>query len=402
MAFESGIRPQRLGFVRETVPGVTPANPDWIAYSNTTQSTTLAPEVTIAERRRVGSADVQDFSGGSETHAYEIAYDLQQWFEASPGVPLDACYDGMFRNQNGEVFNTHSILQRDLLGGPGAAGGGSRMYTVISGAKIGTVAIAAEPESGEPVNVNLSYMAEKLRSYRVDQPATAATLSIVSSSTADTTQTLTIESDNSGTSETVSLNGTTPVTTTASFATIDALLLSAQCQGDVTISVGATVLATIYGRLSYDNREGDLGIPLLGTGSHPTLVAGEFEYLLGNTITRGGQPLMNDVDISSMSLTVENNLDPQPSHKTIGRRINEGPRDVQIGATIYGNTASFDTMREHLQLIKSDILWQLAGGTLEFPGAILMSPGTVVKETSQATMSIDNTFTSQGMNIITP
>jgi hypothetical protein len=402
MAFESGIRPQRLGFVRETSSGITPTNPTWLAYSNTVQSTSPTPEVTISERRSVGQHDVLDFSAGSETHQYEINYDLQSWFEVSAGVPLDAAYDGMFRRSNGEIFNTHSILQRDLLGGAGAAGGGSRMYTVVTGAKIGSVNISAEPESGEPMNVTLSYMAEKMRSYRVDQPLSATTLQVRSTSAADTTQTVTIESDGAATTETVTLNGVTPVATTATFATIDAIKLSAQTTGDVIVSDGVNDLAILYGKAAYGNREGDLGIPLLGSGSHPAPISGNFYYLLGDTITRDGNPIMNNVDISSVQLTVDNSLDPQASHKTIGRRINEGDRNVTIAATVYGNSASYDTIVDHLRVIQADIVWSISGGgSLTFPGACLMSPGSVAKETSMATMTIDNTFTSKGITITT-
>lgn len=400
MAFESGIRPLRIGFIRE-VDGEIPENPEWLPYSNTINNTSADPQVTMSERRRVGSPDVQNFSGGSEDHSWNISYDLQQWLIDGNGDPLDAAYDGMMRNDNGEIFHTHAILQRTLLGGPGKLGAGARAYHVGLGAKVNTVNFDADPDSGDPVVITLDYLVNKYRVYRIDQPDEPMTLTIESTSSADTTQEITIEEDEGGNSETIQLNGTTPVTTSGDFASIDAALLSAECQGTVTIKApDDTVLMEIFGRDDYQDREGDLGVPLLGSGSHAEdLPETAYEFLLGDEIIRGGSPFMNDVDIASIGLTIENNIDPQPSHKTIGKRLNEGDRDVQLNASIYGNSASYDTMIEHLQIKQIDIEWNMTGGTLTFPGATLTDPGSVQFETSQATLSIENTFTAKGMEI---
>lgn len=400
MSVENALRPGRLEFIREALPGVTPENPQWLRYSNSYQSLNYTPAATMSERRRVGAFDVQNFSGGAEDHNFELNYDMQQWFVDSNGDPLDAAYDGMMRNEFGEVFNTHSVLEMIFMGGRGTAGGGVRQYVYSTGCKMDTVTITGEPDTGDPINVTAAYIAEKMRVYRVDQPASATLLTVRSTSASDSSQTLTIESDDAEVSETVSLNGTSAVTTSATFGSLDAARLSAECQGDVTIEdAQGNILMTIYGRGSYQNREGDIGLPLLGSGDRAAPIVGQFESLLGAVIERDGDPLLNDVDIASATVTVGNNLDPQPSHKTIGRRINEGDRDVTIAATVYGPTASYDSINEHLRIVQADIVWVFAQGTLLFPGSCLTEPGSIARETSVATMTIDNTFTSKGIVI---
>lgn len=402
MSVESGIRPGRLEFVRETDPGVTPTDPDWLRFSDSYQSVSYTPTATMSERRRVGHYDVQNHSAGAEDHTFEVEYDLQRWFVDGSGDPLDAAGDGMLRNEFGEVFATHSVVERIIMGGRGTAGAEARQYVVHLGAKIGTVTGDGEPESGDPFKITLGYTAEKSRVYRLDQPDGDTTLTVKSTDAGDTTQSLELEDDDAGTSESVDLDGTTEVTTTASFGSIDAALLSAECEGDVTVEDSSgNVLLTIFGRDSYQDREGDLGIPPLGNGSHGAEVGGDFESLLGDTFERGGSPLLEDVDINSAGFTIDNNLDPHASHKTIGKRINEGDRSVSLNTTVFGPTASYDVVNEHLRVVESDIVWTFTGGTLTFPKAVLTDAGTISRETSQATMTIDNVFTSRGITVAT-
>lgn len=400
MALESGIRGQRLEFVREDTIGEPPTDPSYLLFSDTVQSVSPSFSPAIAQRFTVGDPDVQDFFVGTESHEYEITYDLNQWFTDASGNAQDASYDGLVRGTNGELPNTHTIVQRDILGGSGVAGGGSRLYTVITGAKIGTVTISGEPESGEPITVTLSYQAEKIRPYKIDQPDSGTTLDVVSTSDNDT-MTLTIEDDDAGTSEEVTLTGTTTATTTATFSSIDAARLSTEAEGDITISDGSgNTLMTIYGSGSYQDREGDLGVPLLGSGSHASAIGGDFEQFLGDEFERpAGTALFDAVDIASAELTVENNLETQPSHQLIGQRINEGARNISLGATIFGEKASFDSINEHLRVVSNNIKWVLSDGELQVDGAILDELGSVAREAQQAVMTIDNTFTGTGLQI---
>lgn len=396
MPFESGIRSSRLEWVREDTEGTPPTDPSWSLFSDAHSSSSPSFSPVISERRKVGDYDLIEIVAGAEDHEWEVTYDLQQ--QIADGT--EAAYDGMARLTEGELPSSHTIVERNILGGTGTAGGGSRLYYVATGALVNSVDLSGEPESGEPIQVTLGYMVEKLRPYKVDQPSSGTTLDVVSTSANDTSQTLTIEDDGAGTSEDVSLNGTTTVTTTATFSSIDAARLSAECEGDVTISDGSgNTLMTIYGSSTYQEREGDLGVPALGSGSHASAIGSSYEIFLGDTVQRGGNPFMNDVDINSIGMTVENNIESTASHQTIGKRLSEGPRDISVNASIFGEKASYDSAIEHLQINASDIVWTLTNTTLTVADAVLTDVGTIDRETDLAVMVIDNTFTGQGLTI---
>lgn len=395
MAFESGIRPQRMGFVRETTAGTTPADPAWLVYSDSVQSVTPTATASINPRGNVGSPDIAGFVSGTESHEFQLTYDLQRW----PAAAGDASYDGMVRDADGELPATHSVLIRDRAGDDGTAGGGAYIYTVITGAKINTVNFSGEPESGDPIMVNLSYLCENLRTYKIDQPASSGTLDIVSTSASDTMN-IDLENDGATTTEQIALNGTTPVTTTASFASLDAAWLASAPVGDVTISDGSNDLMVIYGSGSYNDRPGERGVPLLGSGSHGSAIGSSYEVLLGDTIERpGGTAFMGGADISSFELTVENNLEAVSTVLQIGKKIAEGPRTITLAATIFGEKASYDSLVEHLQARENNIVWTLSGGTFTIGEAAMTEIGNIARETDQAVMTIDNTFQGKTLTI---
>lgn len=80
------------------------------------------------------------------------------------------------------------------------------------------------------------------------QPASAAVVSVVSSSASDTSEIkVLIKGLVSGEmdSEEVSLNGTTSASTTKSFSQVDSVVKSAATQGRITVTSGATTLLTL-------------------------------------------------------------------------------------------------------------------------------------------------------------
>jgi hypothetical protein len=248
--------------------------------------------------------------------------------------------------------------------------------------------------------MTLDYMCEKLRAYQVDQPASTGTITVVSTSTADTAQTLTVENDGGAVSEAINLNGTTPVVSSSSFASIDAAFLDAECTGNVTITDGTNLLMVIYGKASYGDREGDIGIPLLGAGSHGSAIATAYENILGDTFERpAGTQLGIDAEISSVSMTVENNIEGNSTIYSIGKALSEGPRTINLNATLFGPTASYDSMIEHLRAVENNIVWTLSGGTLTLVGAAMTSIGQITRDTGLAVMTVDNTFQGKSLTI---
>lgn len=114
---ESGLRRHRVEFAREDVTAdgelVTPTDPSWNFYSDVVRSVeaTLGPN--IEEQRGIGSPDVQNFFHGPEEHEMTITYDLQQWFTDGSGNALDAAYDGLIRDVDGLLPNTHTVVDRE-------------------------------------------------------------------------------------------------------------------------------------------------------------------------------------------------------------------------------------------------------------------------------------------------
>lgn len=398
---ESGIRAGRTEFVRETTVGTTPSDPDWLRYSDAYQTVTPEPTASISPRRRVGSYDVQNFNAGAEDHSLSIEYDLQRAIES--GSTNDASFDGLARSSDGTMQSTHSYLQRDNLGGSGNLGGGIRGYTVGKGGKIDSVNLSGEPGEGNPVMVTLDYLFEKMRFYVIHQPSGSVNVT-VSSSDANDTMDITIEDDGAGTSETLTLNGTTDVVGTASFSSIDAVELASRPTGDITVEDGSgNTITVIKGSSSHDDREGDLGVPALGNGSHEGALGTSYEVFLGDTVERPsgntGEFLDTNTRINSFEITVNNNIAANAHVGSIGKELSEGPREIEVSATLFGEKTSFEAAEQHLQVVEETIKWDTTNDTIEVTDAVLRDLGSIGKESEQQVMMVDNTFEGQGITL---
>ncbi len=386
---ESGLRPGRTEWVRETTFASPPANPAWSFYSDAVQNISWGPGPNISPRRSVGNADVQAFNAGAESGSFDTTFDQQVWFNTG------ASGDGIIRQSNGCLYS-HTVVERVILG-TGADGGERRLYTVALGAKINTVSATGEPESGNPITTTLNYLASKVRAYIIDQPGASGTLTVESTNAADTGATFTvlIEDDGAATSESVQLNGTTPVATIASFATVDSVYYTGtgDLQGNIIVKKGANTLSTIYGKLAYQSRAFDRGVPSLGSGSHAATIGTAYENLIGDIIERpGGTGILAGSDVSTFGFTVDNALQAEASHLRVGRNIYEGARTYTVEGSIYGEKAGFEAMSESLRKLEANIVWILTGGTMTFNDAVLTDVGNIARETEQAVMTVDSTF----------
>lgn len=395
---ESGLRPGRLEYVRETTFGTPPTNPAWSFFSDIYQSVGFGPGPNISPRRKVGDEDVQAFNAGAENNSFDVTFDQQVWFDSG------AAGDAITRQSNGCLYS-YTIVERIILG-TGLDGGDRRLYTVVTGAKPDTLSVTGEPESGDPIITTLNYLAQKVRAYIIDQPGSSTGLTVESTDAGDSgaTYTVSVEDDGAAIAEQLQLNGTTPVATSSSaFTSVDAFFYdgSATPQGDIILkTAGGTTLATIYGADSYQDREHDTGVPLLGTGSHASAIGSAYENLIGDTIERpSATSLLDGVDITTFGFTVNNNLQAEASHLSIGRKIYEGARDITIEGSIFGEKAGFEAMSEAMRKVENDIVWTLSGGSLTFTGAVLTDIGGIVRETEQAVMTVDTTFMSKGLTI---
>ena len=404
MAFEAGIGALRANFVRETTVGTTPTNPAWLRFSDELDSAGgWSPNTNIAARTAIGSPDVQGFSIGAEDHELSVAYRLQRWLTTATEQPSDAIADGLLRDSNGYLPNTHSVLLRQVLTGESAAGSGKdkHVYTYGTGGKFSSASLSGDPSDSEPVLVEGTYVFEKVRSYTVSQPASATTMKVVSSSTSDTGgPTVTIERDGVATSETLTLNGTTVVTGSTSFADIGSVRLSAACVGDVTVTftTGGATCTVILGSTSNGGIEGDLGLPLLGSGSYESALSSAFFHILGDTITKGGSAI--DTNVMTLAMNVENNIQADAVTRQKSKVLNEGMRTLTATATVFSASGSHDAAVDHLKATAGDIVWTFGSGqTVTMSGAVLTGPGARVYTKGSATMQRDNTLTATDLTI---
>jgi len=420
---ESGLRDHRVEFVREDVDAngdpVTPSEPAWERPSDRMYSVEWGPTPGLTADRGLGDTDVAEHDKGPEEHEFTQAYALQRWFVDQNGDPSDLAGDGLLRDADGLLPNTHTIVDRESKGkvAPASTVEGrendpaqatskeTRIYTVVRGGKVGEVTITVDPGDQQPANVEVVHNAEKVRRIQIDQPDAGTTLHVKTTDDVDTTQTLTIEDEGATSTEDASLNGTTAVTTTASFDNIDALALDAETVGDVEVydgdpAVDGELLAVIPGADSYDGIEGDLGVPALGSGSHSSAIGSSFLRTLTDEITLDGSS-DHWFDINSKEFSVDNNLGTTNRDDSLRMRITEGVRDTEMSVTTMGETQSYADARRALQNVGGDIVWTFpdaptGNGTLTVASAKLTDPGLGPYEAEESTMSIDETFIPEG------
>jgi len=396
---ESGLRNNRTEFIRETTFNQTPADPAWELLSDEVFAFDWDGQRDIFAKRRLGSVDPDQFFGGSEGHEVTVEYYLQRWL-LSGGNPLDPLGDAVVRDLDNNMGSSLSLVSREdrqVSGGNPLIDSGVRTYTVVTGAYANTAVVPGQVESGEPIRPTINYIASKVRSYEISQPAASTTLTVVSDNAGDTTQSLDVEDEGAGTTETIALNGVTPVVGAQSFTDIDAAYLDAECIGDVTVTDGTDTLFVIFGSATYDNIEGDRGVPLLGAGSHGAALATAYEQFIDDTITRDG----NDIAayVNSAEFRVNNNLDTRPQLGSLARVIIPGTRQTELQTGVFGPHESHAQMMDHLRVLQSDIVWTLTGGTITLDDAVLMSPPGRRYQAEEVTMDLDCTFEAAGLTV---
>lgn len=257
----------------------------------------------------------------------------------------------------------------------------------------------------------MTYQFEKIRSYQIDQPSSSTLLAFESTDSSDTSLSIDVENEGAGTTETVSLDGsdaTTVVSSSSNFSDIDSISLQSESTGDIKVYVNSgsqttpskgDQLATIPGSDTYNGIEGDLGVPALGNGSHASALNSSYELFLGDTIERPDGTTTWAYDISSIEFTVSNNLETSVRSDSMRQRINIGNQDVEVSASIMGETESHSQIIEHLQKTSNQIDWVLDNSELRATGAVLTDPPSRTVEAGQASMGLDATFSGTGVTV---
>lgn len=416
---ESGLRNHRIEYVDESTTGTAPSNPSWNLFSDTVRSFEWSPDTDVEAQRGLGDADPNAFYKGAETHELTVEYDLQQKTSSGNTLldgssnPNDAATDGIQRDSDQTLKSTHTVVDREdktSITSEEAWSSSShdtRIYTVGKGGYIDEVTLNGDPGSQNPVAVELSYQFEKIRSYQVDQPSSSTKLAVKSDDSGDTSQSLTVEDEGAGASESVSLSGTSLVSTTNSYGDIDALELDSETTGTVEVYVNTgsettpsqgDKLSELPGSSAYNSTKGDLGIPALGSGSHASAIGQSYEIIVGDSVERpSGTNLA--YDINSVSFNVSNNLETTERVDDIRMRIDVGEREATVDATVLGETESHTNILEHLQITENDVKWTLEGGSVQVDSAALTDPPSRTIEAGEAALSLDNTFTGKSVTL---
>jgi len=414
-AVESGLRNTRIEWAEG--PNATdgdelPAHEAaWNLYSDRVRSFEWGTDTGVEENRGLGEAD-PEHEKGPEGGTFTVVYDLQQALQSS-GTPNDAAGYGIMRDSDNYLYAHHTVNARQEIGevvenetvDGGNGSRRARIYTVAVGAYVDEVVLTGDPGSQQPITVEITYECVRIRSYQIDQPGGSA-LDLVSSSANDTSQTVTIE-DDSGTTEQVSLNGTNTVTTAKTdWSSIDAIYVEdgsgnpTEFEGTISVSIsGGATLAQIEGTDSYDGQDYDEGVPITGSaGSHASAFNSSYEKFIGDTIERPASTSLA-YDINSLELTVSNNTERTVREDTFGQRVHVGPRDSEVTATVVGPVESHSSVMESLQVNKNNLVWTLTDSTITISDSVLSDPGSRAPDAGQAAMTLDNTFTGEGVSV---
>lgn len=402
--FESGLRDIRAHWVAESDPDTTPTDPAWKRFSDVVgrEAVSTAVDANIEEQRGVGSPDPVNFFRGVEDDTLAVPYDLQRWLSdgGSPELPQDPVANAMMRDTVGAIHECHSVLIRHTQTEGGVDDAGVRTYTYARGCLPDTGTLVGNPGSSLPILATVQYMAAKIRSYEIHQPADATTITVNNANAADDGLTVTIEDEGAATSEAVTTDAAVPPTTTATFDNIDAVWVSDDHEGDITIEDDAgNVLMTIPGASSYQDIEGDRGVPLLGGGSFEAALGTAFEHFLGDTLQLGGADLADTV--SSFQFQVSNNVEADPRNQTLRQRLTAGNRNIEVTADVFGERQSHADFLRHLQVQQGDLIWTLTGGTITALQAALTDVGDRDYSEGQTKIQLSNTFTGEDLAIAT-
>lgn len=402
-SYESGLQPYRTEAVRESTRGVAPSNPAWILFSDNVRSFEPSVDAGIEPQEGLGDPNYTGAFAGTEEAEVTVTYDLQQWLIDGSGNAQDPSYDGVARDSDNRLPNTHTVVRRMDLAGldgsnsiNGSTSKDTRQYVVGKGGAVDEVTFTANIDSGQPVLVELTYVFEKLRWYQIDQPPSDGTgkqIAVKSTDANDTTQSVTIQGvddSDAAAEESVTLSGTTLVDTDTQFQEIDAIELDAETVGDVEVyedddnTVDTTTqgdqLAVLYGQSSYDQGEGDLGVPALGTGSHASAIGGTYELPLdGDSFERPSGTAIAD-NVTSHELSFSNNVDPKPTEDGPRPTLSESGQDAEASISVFGQTETYQAIVEELRSTTSDYVWTLTAPSSGDTGSITLSSVTVVTE----------------------
>ncbi|MWG34820.1 hypothetical protein [Halomarina oriensis] len=430
---EGGSRRTNYYFCREVVDqfgdAQTPADPDWTLYGKVENSFEPETEATHSERTGIGNVDPVDKRRNQESHEVTLSYDLERFPVDGTGDPLDPIADGMLRDIDNRLLNTHSLLAVEQLSGiiatntvhakyfadargrthpsgdaPTATALSTRKYDYAYGGRPTEPSISVDPGEDAVATAELQYTFDKRRKYQIDQPDATTYLAIRSTDASDTGVTVTVEAIDGQTVEDITLDGTdatTSVVTTSQYDSLAVVAPASELEGTLEVYADESVdqtgepgqlLTVVPGKSDYDGIEGDEGVPPLGAGSFDDGSSlGQPQLVLGSKLQWFGDPAAERVQ--STTLTVSNEVEEENTTDGLAMSHHEDGRNVQAESTVFGETQTNDKLSDHLQGAEGELVIPLTGGDIALPRAYISSGGNATKEENQAYMTTDLTFT---------
>lgn len=322
-----------------------PTDPEWNRLSDYIQSYPgWSGNPNVEGDPPTGQVDPADHFRGAEEHDLSIQYWLQRFFVDGSGDangPIGDLinYDGTSLDPVREV-----LIRQEVVAG-GAKGAGFRTYVYGSGCRPSSADLPGDPSSSMPIMAEAGYACEKVRQYIIHQPADSVTPQVSSTSDTDTTQTVTIESEDGSTADTFALNGTTKVSgdTGSSFSDIDAVWVDDEHEGDIQLydGNGNELLEDPIVGTNTDGVEADRGIPLTGDGSHSSAIGTDpANYLfLGTTSSYDGGALAESAAadrVHALDLSIELDVTRDPRQGSRRQSIDLGTRTISVEGDLAG------------------------------------------------------------------
>lgn len=407
MVIENSNVSKRSEFYRESTFGSFETDPSFTFFADDVISNSVTINPNKEEQRPNDSAYASDHKPGSEISEGTTNYLLQHWLRDGSNNAQDASYDGAVRDSDGYLPNSHGCLHVTKRSSGGNDSGGIWTTEVWKGAKIDEVTYTWDTGTGLPIDTELNHTIQKARVYDLHQPSTSTTLAVDSTDSGDTTQTLTVENEDASTSETFSLDGTNLVTASTSFSEIGQIQLDSETTGDVKVYVNdgdqttpaaGSTLAVIRGTGYYAaGWEGDLGTPIIGSGSHGSALGlSNEEIFRAHTIERPDGSSVEE-NIVEGELSISNNIDTTPTDGDQLMNIQEGNADVSASLTVFGETATVDQIDEMLGTDTGDFRWEATGGTLILNTAQSFSEIERAIDEGDTRVTVDTEFRPTGV-----
>lgn len=351
-----------------------PSNPSWNRFSDYVESYPgWSGEANVEAQTPAGAGFAADHFRGPEEHDLTIQWWMQRFFIDSSSNPNDPVGE-LLTHSYGTQWPCHEVLMRRTVDDGGVDGAGFREFVYGRGCRPISASVPGDPSESSPLVAEATYACERVRQYIVHQPSDGTTLTVVSTSSNDTMD-ITIEQED-GTSETITLNGTTSVTGSTSFTDIDAFWLSAEPEGDISIQDDSSndLLEDPITGSNTDGVEGDRGVPLTGSGSHASAIGTDpADYLFAGTSTTydGGALAQSPPSerIHALDLSLEVDESREPRQTTRRQAIDGGPMTVSVEPDLSGPYESAKQKYRYFTGFEGDVVYTFPDGTVTVKNA---------------------------------